>query len=245
MELGVALFFIGWLVAGFSVVAQPHIMVRFMALNSERGLVRTRCWYYFWFIVFYCMATAVGMLARLYLPDTAGFDGELALPSIALELLPPVMVGLVLAGIFAATISTADSLLLSCSSFLSQDLLPRQFASRFGIKIATALVTLAALGWALLNRQSVFALVIFSWSVLGACFLPFILLMLWRVKISTQQALLLMLVGLCSVLVWHFWGADTALNGADVYKGLPALVVCLLLMLINTKMTQRLVQRRR
>ncbi len=229
---GVALFFIGWLVAGFSVVAQPHIMVRFMALDSEGGLVRTRCWYYFWFVVFYCMATAVGMLARLYLPDTAGFDGELALPSIAMDLLPPVMVGLVLAGIFAATISTADSLLLSCSSFLSQDLFPRQFASRYGIKIATALVTLAALGWALLNRQSVFALVIFSCSVLGACFVPLILLLLWRIRMSTLQALVLMLVGAGSVLFWRFFGADLALNGGDVYKGLPALFVCLLFIVV-------------
>ena len=225
---GVLIFFGGWLIAGFSVVAQPHIMVRFMALNDERGFVRTRIWYYLWFLVFYAMATAVGMLARLYLPDTAGFDSELALPSIALELLPPVLVGLVLAGIFAATISTADSLLLSCSSFLSQDLFPRQFASRYGIKIATLLVTLAALGWALLNRQSVFALVIFSWAMLGACFLPIILLLLMRVSITETKALVAMLLGCGSVLGWHFWGKAQVLNGGDLYQGAPALLICLL-----------------
>ena len=225
---GVMLFFLGWLVAGFSVVAQPHIMVRFMALSAERGLVRARCWYYLWFLVFYCMATAVGMLARLYLPDTAGFDSELALPSIAMELLPPLWVGLVLAGIFAATISTADSLLLSCSSFISQDLLPGRFSSGIGIKLATLLVTLAALAWALLNRQSVFALVIFSWAMLGACFLPLILILLWRLPLSGTQAAVLMLVGGGSVLLWHYRAASWVLNGADIYQGLPALAVCLL-----------------
>lgn len=225
---GVLVFFIGWLIAGFSVVAQPHIMVRFMALNDERGFIRARIWYYLWFLVFYAMATAVGMLARLYLPNEAGFDSELALPSIAMELLSPALVGLVLAGIFAATISTTDSLLLSCSSFLSQDLLPRQFASRYGIKIATLLVTLVALGWALLNRQSVFALVIFSWAMLGACFLPIILLLLMRVAITETKALVAMLLGCGSVLGWHFWGKDQVLNGGDLYQGAPALLLCLL-----------------
>lgn len=225
---GVALFFMGWLVAGFSVVAQPHIMVRFMSLKTEQGMARARCWYYLWFIGFYLMATLVGMMARLYLPNADGFDAELALPGIAMELLPPALVGLVLAAIFAATLSTADSLLLSCSAFLSQDLLPGWFSSRYGVKLATLLVTLLALGWALLNRQSVFALVIFSWGMLGACFLPLILMALMRIPLSGVQALATMAAGCGSLLVWHFLGAGMVINGSGLYQGLPALLASLL-----------------
>lgn len=225
---GVAVFFAGWLIAGFSVVAQPHIMVRFMALNDERGFTRTRIWYYLWFLAFYAMATAVGMLARLYLPDAAGFDSELALPLIARELLPPVLLGVVLAGIFAATISTADSLLLSCSSFLSRDLFPRWFASPYGIKTATLAVTLLALCWALLNRQSVFALVIFSWAMLGACFLPLILALLMRLTLTESNIMAMMILGGVAVLGWHFWGNHQVFNGADLYQGAPALILCII-----------------
>jgi sodium/proline symporter len=53
------------------------------------------------------------MLSRLYLPEPGGMDPELALPTMALELLPPFFVGMILAHIFAATMSTADSLVLS------------------------------------------------------------------------------------------------------------------------------------
>lgn len=225
---GIALFFAGWLVAGFSVVAQPHIMVRFLALDSEQGFARARCWYYLWFLVFYLMATLVGMLARLYFPAQAGFDAELALPTIAVELLPPVLVGVVLAGIVAAALSTADSLLLSCSSFLSQDLLPTWFDYRVGAKLATLLVTLGALGWALLNSESVFALVIFSWGMLGASFLPLILMLLWRIPLSSLHALMLMFVGGVGVLLWHFLGAGL-INGGGLYQGFPALLAALLL----------------
>lgn len=225
---GVGIFFIGWLLAGFSVIAQPHIMVRFITLNAAQNFVQTRLWYYAWFVVFYCMATAVGMLARIYLPESANFDAELALPQMAVELLPPLLVGLVLAGIFAATISTADSLLLSCSSFISQDLAPRLFTSRsstniIGIKIATLLATCAALAWALLNQQSVFALVVLSWAMLSAAFVPLILLLCLGKTLSQTTALWLMGLGCGTVLVLHWCGI-----GGDLYLGLPALLVSLL-----------------
>jgi sodium/proline symporter len=220
--LGVLIFFVGWLMAGFSVIAQPHIMVRFMALSSSAGLVRARLWYYLWFVVFYAMATAVGMLARIYLPETQGFDAELALPTMALQLLPPVMVGLVLAGIFAATISTADSLLLSCSAFLSQDLAPGLFANKYGAKLATLLATLVALGWALLNRQSVFALVVLSWAMLAVCFVPLIILLVGQYRPPQSISIAVMLLGCGCVLLLHNLGVD-----ANLYVGMPAIICSL------------------
>src|SRR5690606_22373896 len=122
--------------------------------------------------------TAVGMLSRIYLPEMQGFDAELALPTMAVQLLPSVLVGIVLAGIFAATISTADSLLLSCSAFLSQDIAPRLFSYRQGVKVATLVATMVALAWAVLNSQSVFALVVLSWAMLAACFVPLLMLLI-------------------------------------------------------------------
>ncbi len=103
------------------------------------------------------------------------FDAELALPSMAMELLPPYLVGLILAGIFTATMSTADSLLLSCSAALTHDLLPHRIEHTWLLKLATALITLAALGWALLNQQSVFNLVIMAWSGLASAFAPLLI----------------------------------------------------------------------
>ena len=70
--------------AGFSVIGQPHIMVRFMTLDSPGRMRQARAWYYLWFTAFYAMATAVGMLARVYLADPGDFDAELALPTMAM-----------------------------------------------------------------------------------------------------------------------------------------------------------------
>ena len=130
---GGILFAISWAFAGMSVIGQPHIMVRFMALDDQSRMLRARAWYYLWFLAFYAMATGVGMLSRVYLGDPAAFDAELALPTMAQELFPPVLVGLVLAGIFAATLSTADSLILSCSAALTHDVLPHNIENTRGV----------------------------------------------------------------------------------------------------------------
>jgi sodium/proline symporter len=155
-----------------SVIGQPHIMVRFMALDSPEHLTRARAWYYGFYVVFYAMAAGVGLLSRLLLPDLGSLDPELALPTMALELLPPLFVGIVLAGIFAATMSTADSLVLSCSSALTHDLLPRRLEKPIELKAATLLVVVLALAIAMTGTQSVFVLVILAWSALASAFGP-------------------------------------------------------------------------
>ena len=75
-----------------------------MALDDVNNLGRFRVWYYSWFTVFYAATIVVGLLARLLLPDAGSFDAELALPMLANQLLPEVLVGLVLAGLFAAKV---------------------------------------------------------------------------------------------------------------------------------------------
>ena len=217
--MGGILFILGWLFAGFSVIGQPHIMVRFMTLSEAGKMNQARVWYYVSFIVFYAMATAVGMLSRLYLPDMGAFDAELALPSIALELLPAPMVGVILAGIFAATMSTADSLVLSCSAALSHDILPHNIERTNLLKISTVGVTAVALLLALMNNQSVFSLVIMAWSGLASAFAPLLLALSMGMRPSQRVSIIAVIVGLLVALVWRLAGLHNAL-----YEGLPGII---------------------
>ncbi len=223
--LGGLLFAISWAFAGLSVIGQPHIMVRFMALNDASQMNQARLWYYLWFTAFYAMATGVGLLSRLYIADSGSFDAELALPTMALQLLPPVMVGLILAGIFAATISTADSLILSCSSALTHDLLPHQIENTKLIKAGTVVITLAALSWALLSKQSVFSLVVMAWSGLASSFAPLLIVLTLGGKPDTRVSILAIFVGLDVALYWRYLGWHTA-----VYEGMPGILAGLLVL---------------
>ena len=231
---GGLLFALGWLFAGMSVAGQPHIMVRFMSLQRPEQMVQVRCWYYGWFTVFYAMATAVGMLSRIYLPDAGNFDAELALPMMALELLPPVLVGLILAGIFAATLSTADSLILSCSSALTHDLLPHRVEKIMLLKFSTVLMTAIALMLALSNSQSVFALVILAWSGMASAFVPLLIVWVLGARPGEGLAMLMAVTGLAIAIIWRLLGWQNA-----VYEGMPAILGGLLLFLVVTMARRR------
>ncbi len=217
--LGGILFAVSWGFAGLSVIGQPHIMIRFMALDGAAKMHRARLWYYIWFIAFYAMTTAVGLLARIHLADPGTFDAELALPMMAMDLLPPFLVGLVLAGIFAATMSTADSLILSCSSALTHDLLPQNIENTRLLKTGTGLISALALGWALFNKQSVFSLVIMAWSGLASAFAPLLIFLCFGRKPGQRISLAAMFAGLGVAMLWRYLGWQTA-----IYEGMPGIL---------------------
>lgn len=158
--VGPLLFVLGWLFAGFGVVGQPHLMVRFMAMDDPRYMVRTRVYYYSWYIFFYSLTIGVGLLSRILMPDATGFDNELALPLMAQQLFSLIMIGLVLAGLFAATMSTADSQILSCTAAITRDLSLHRLHGYWTTKFITFLVTAIALSIALMAHANVFYLVV-------------------------------------------------------------------------------------
>jgi len=222
--LGIALFIAGWVFAGFGVAGQPHIVIRYMALDRVDNINRFRYWYYGWFTLFYAATIVVGLLARLLLPDAAGFDAnnfdaELALPMISQQLLPEFMVGLVLAGLFAATMSTADSLVLSCSASLSRDLFPESKLGYKATKIMTAMVVLVALWLSLSNNQSVFALVLIAWGLLAAAFAPLLTLYALGHRPTEKSAIAVMGAGVFAFFLWRELGLSEM-----AYEIMPAII---------------------
>ncbi len=217
--LGIILFIGGWVFAGFGVAGQPHIVIRYMALDDANNLNRFRLWYYGWFTLFYSATIVVGLLARLLLPDAGSFDAELALPMISQQLLPDIMVGLVLAGLFAATMSTADSLVLSCSASITRDLIPEHKSSYAGTKIATAAVVLVALGLSLSNNQSVFALVLIAWGLLAAAFAPLLTIYALGHRPSEKTSITVMGTGVSVFFLWRELDLSET-----VYEIMPAII---------------------
>lgn len=217
--LGIIPFFLGWTVAGFGVVGQPHIMIRAMAIDSANNIafarnLKTACGLFTSF-----NAIGIGLTARLLLPELmTKSDPELALPYLSIELLPAVLVGLMLAGLFSATISTADSQILSCSAALTQDILPKRSNSYRLAKMGTLVVTAITLIIALGGEDSVFALITFSWSALASGLGPLLVLRVWGKTPNTVTSILMMLTGIATALVWNYSGLSTI-----IYEVLPGM----------------------
>ncbi len=221
LPLGFIPFFIGWIVAGFGVVGQPHIMVRAMAIDSAKHMGFARNLKTSLGLINSFSALGIGLSARVLLPDllTNG-DPELALPYLALELLPTILIGLILAGLFSATMSTADSQILSCSAALTQDIFPTVANSYNFAKIGTLTVTGVILIIALAGNNNVFALVTFSWSALASGLGPLLLIKVWQQPVNRVTAIAMMTIGLAMALIWNL---GFNLSGV-IYEVLPGMV---------------------
>ena len=201
-------FVIGWLFGGIGAIGQPHILIRYMALDDPQSLTRMRWYYYGWFTLFYGATIGVGLIARIAIPESEGFDPETALLVLSGQTLTPLFVGTMLAGLFAATISTADSLVLSCSASLTRDFTRQPLDAYKTAKLGTLFVTLAALAIALANSKSIFALVLDAWGVFGSTLAPLIFLQAVSGRIGERQALLLLGVGAATFYLWSLYGAS-------------------------------------
>ena len=211
-------FFVGWLVAGFGAVGQPHILVRAMAIDDANNMgkardIRTICG-----LVTAFAAIFIGWAGRVLLPNLA--DPELALLDLSVDLLPAVFVGVILAGIFAATISTADSQILSCSAALTQDLFPGMSKSYQVAKLGTLIVTGVVLAIALINNDSVFGLITFAWSLLASGLGVLLIVRAWEKPVNTTTAIAMMVAGIAAAWFWK----NQQLSGAmyEVFPGMLA-----------------------
>lgn len=227
LGFGLGGFLAGWLFGGIATVGQSHILIRFMAIDSTKSIRKARNIYFGWYIFFSLTAVLVGLYSRVLLPElAAGLEGsdavratEAALPTLSMELLPPVLIGVMLAGLFAATMSTADSQILSCSAAVTQDTFPVLDKSTKASKAATLSVAVLALVIALTAESGVFTIVLMAWSILGAALGPVLIVRLAGWWLPSSLALSMMGVGIATVVLW----GESPWSG-DIYKAMPGIL---------------------
>ncbi len=206
-QFGFAPFLLGWFGAGLGVVGQPHVMIRAMAIRDPEEIKKARTIYFVWYWAFSagCILVALTCRALLEIPSGANFDQELALPQLALQLLPGVLVGVVLGGLFSATMSTADSQVLSCSASIAHDIFPSKKSDHYLLsRGATVAVTLMAVVIALYGSRNVFALVTLAWSLLASSLGPLMVVRVLNQPVSPIWGTAMMIGGATSALVWRY-----------------------------------------
>ena len=216
--LGVTLFVVGWLFGGIAVIGQPHIVIRYMCLDREENVTRMRFYYYGWFTLFYGATIIVGLLSRLVFNETGQFDQELALAKMAQTFLPSVFAGLILAALFAAAMSTADSIILSCSAALTHDVLR---GNPKGIRFAKGMTALVLTTAALLATnvdRSVFNVVLDAWGILGSAFVPLVIFLSLGGRCSERLA-----IAGCALGIAVFLFFQSSSWASDIYAAAPGI----------------------
>ena len=184
---------------GLGYFGMPHILLRFMAIGEEKKLVLSRRIATVWVVISMFVAILIGIIG--YGASVAGvlpmFETSSESETIIIRLagllaeknfLLALVAGVVLAGILACTMSTADSQLLTAASSVSQNLLqdflkikmsPKQ--SMLAARLTVVGISLVAVVLAWNPDSSVFYIVSFAWAGFGAAFGPVVLFSLfWR-----------------------------------------------------------------
>jgi sodium/proline symporter len=239
------LFGSGALGINFGYPGQPHVLVRFMALRDRREAWLAGVVSFCWGLMVYWGAVTVGLMARAMTQAGAEWGqrmlekpeiyGELGLVLSAMNMLPGVLSGMVLAAVLAAICSTADSQLVVAASSPASDLYARLFdRSGKGAHLLINRLTVLVLGVAavlmVIDKDiRVYDYVLtYGWAVLGASFGPQVILALFWKRASGAGCFLGMFTGFVVALVWpHVYNEQA--TGVHVYN-LPLAFVAALVM---------------
>lgn len=236
---------IGFLGIGLGSPGNPHIIVRYMSIRDADQLRYAAVVGTVWNVVMGWGALFVGLAGRVYFPDVAmlpAADTENLYPLLAQQHLHPILFGIVVASIFAAIMSTADSQLLVAASSVVRDVYEqvlgrgRALSQRRLVlysRVVVVVLVVVALVLGMRATDIVFWLVLFAWAGLGAAIGPTSLLALfWR---GTTRAGVIagLLTGTAVTIVWK---ASPVLSPL-LYELIPGFFAALLVTLAVSRMT--------
>ncbi|MBO5372251.1 MAG: sodium/proline symporter [Lachnospiraceae bacterium] len=235
---------------GLGYFGMPHILLRFMAVEDENKLSLSRRVATIWVVISMAVAVFIGIIGYSMskngsLPVLEGTDSETLIVKTA-ELLSKhgviavILAGIILAGILASTMSTADSQLLAASSSISENILKDVFKLKMSQKSTMLAARITVIAIAIIGiflardpNSSVFGIVSFAWAGFGAAFGPVMLFALFWRRTNRFGALAGMISGGAMVFIWKY--LVRPLGGLwNIYELLPAFLVgCVFIVVVS------------
>lgn len=237
---------------GLGYFGMPHILLRFMAIEDTKKLKLSRRIATVWVVISLTVAILIGVIGNAMTKNNvipALEDAERIIIEIAKKIaeggiVPALIAGVILAGILAATMSTADSQLLAASSSVSQNIVKTLFIKKLDDKqsmviarITVLIISLIAIVIAWDPNSSVFEIVSFAWAGFGAAFGPAILAALFWKRSNFYGTLAGMISGGIAVFVWKFIIAPMG-GILNIYELLPAFVISAVVIIAVSLLTK-------
>ena len=235
---------------GLGYFGMPHILVRFMAIRHEDELKLSRRIASIWVVISMAVAVFIGIVGHAVsnvgrIPMLEGSATETVIVRLSdllssYGLLPAIVAGCILAGILAATMSTADSQLLAAASAFSENVLQDVFGVKLTSKqnmlaarLTVVVIAFIAIFLAADPNSNVFKIVSFAWAGFGATFGPAVLFALFWRRSNRQGVLAGLVAGGLMIFAWKF--CVRPLGGIwDIYELMPAFVVnCIVLVVVS------------
>lgn len=239
---------------GLGYFGMPHILLRFMAIDDEKNLKLSRRVASIWVVIAMAVAVGIGLAGRALsgaglVENLKGADSETILIRTAQLLashgIPAALLaGIVLSGILASTMSTADSQLLAASSSVSENILQEALhlkltekQSMLAARMTVIIIAILGIFIARNPESSIFGIVSFAWAGFGACFGPLVICALFWKRTTFAGAISGMVSGGITVFVWKY--LIKPIGGVfGVYELLPAFIVSIAAIVIVSLLTK-------
>jgi SSS family solute:Na+ symporter len=237
---------LGFLGIGLGSPGNPHILSRYMSIDDPKQLRWSAIIGTVWNVVMGWGAIFIGLAGRVYFPEVEmlpAADTENLYPALAQQQLHPVIFGVVVASIFAAIMSTADSQLLVAASAVVRDIYDRilkkgqDIAQKklvfYSRAVVVGLVAIA-LVFSLLAQELVFWLVLFAWAGLGASIGPTSILALYWKGTTRKGIFAGLFTGTVVTIVWYY----IPVLKNNLYELIPAFTLSLLATWLVSRVTE-------
>jgi sodium/proline symporter len=229
ISVGAAIGFVG---IGLGSPGNPHILARYMSIDDPRQLRYAAVVGTVWNVVMAWGAVFIGLAGRVVFPEVSMLpeaDTENLFPMLAQQYLHPFLFGVVLASIFAAIMSTADSQLLVAASSVVRDVYEKilkkdeEVSQRRLVFLSRAVVftlVILALLFGFLAEELVFWLVLFAWAGLGASIGPTTILALYWKRTTRAGVISGLVTGTLVTILWYY----TPVLSSLMYELIPGFI---------------------
>ena len=242
-----ALAILGLVGIGLGSPGNPHIIVRYMSIRDQTQFKWTAVVGTIWNIIMAAGAISIGLVGRTYFnsPDLLpNGDQENIYVSLANLLVNPFLAGLIIASIFAAIMSTADSQLLIAASSIVRDIYEKMIRKETEIsqkqltrwsRVVVLMIVLVAVVLAFSIKEQILWFVLFAWAGLGAAIGPTSLLALFWKKTTKEGVIGGLIAGSATVFIWK----SSKILSAALYELIPGFIMALVLTIIISLFTKK------
>ncbi|MDR2631856.1 MAG: sodium/proline symporter PutP [Spirochaetaceae bacterium] len=232
---------------GLGYFGMPQVLLRFMAIKKTSMVRFSRNIAVVWCFLSMLAAIVIGLIGRAYLPTllTSAGTSETIFIHLSTRFFPPLIAGIVVSGILAASMSSSDSYMLIASSAVANDIVKgiiKKDADEALVmwiaRIAMLAVTIFGVILALSGNESIFRIVSYAWAGFGAAFGPLVLFSLFWKRTTFPAAVAGMVSGGAMVVIWK--QAIARLGGIfGIYELLPAFVISCIVILAVSLVTEK------
>jgi len=220
---------------------QPQLSIRFMAIKNKKNAILARNIGIIWTLLAYAGALIIGWLGLAFFGPNGLDDSEQVMPTLLIHLFPPFIAAILITGIIAAILSTADSLLIVSATELSESLVkPYLSKGKLSQLAISRLITIIIAALALIAVFSaptnlIYNLVGYVWAGIGGTFSVIILFSLFWKKFHSISAIITIIIGISFTIIWISSGMEEIVTSRILTFFVAAITAILTTILIKQK----------